>query len=158
LNPNTPDLLAATLAADHPKIAALAATVAERVRAGRPCDREKALLEALLDRSRKAFAARAARLPTPRFPDELPIAQKREEIAALVAKHPVTIVCGETGSGKTTQLPKICLELGRGVGRAIGHTQPRRIAARTVASRIAQELRASARELRRLQGPLPGRR
>ena len=113
MNPNTPDLLAATLAADHPKIAALATTVAERVRAGRPCDREKALLEALLDRSRKAFAARAARLPTPRFPDELPIAQKREEIAALVAKHPVTIVCGETGSGKTTQLPKICLGASR---------------------------------------------
>ena len=145
MNPNTPDLLAATLAADHPKIAALATTVAERVRAGRPCDREKALLEALLDRSRKAFAARAARLPTPRFPDELPIAQKREEIAALVAKHPVTIVCGETGSGKTTQLPKICLALGRGAGGLIGCTQPRRIAARSLATRLAQELPGTAK-------------
>ena len=134
------DLLAATLAADHPKIAALAATVAERSRSGRPCDREKALLEALLDRSRKAYAARATKLPAPRFPDDLPIAQKREDIAALVAKHPVTIVCGETGSGKTTQIPKICLALGRGAAGLIGCTQPRRIAARSLASRLAQEL------------------
>ena len=134
------DLLAATLAADHPKIAALAATVRGRASAGRPHERERALLEALLERSRKAYGARLARLPDPRFPDDLPIAQSRDDIAALVAKHPVTIVCGETGSGKTTQLPKICLALKRGAAGLIGCTQPRRIAARSLASRLAHEL------------------
>ena len=81
-----------------------------------------------------------ARLPPLRFPDELPIARHREEIAELIRKHPVTIVCGETGSGKTTQIPKICLGLGRGAAGLIGCTQPRRIAARSVAHRLAHEL------------------
>ncbi|MBC8107048.1 MAG: ATP-dependent RNA helicase HrpA [Anaerolineae bacterium] len=83
---------------------------------------------------------RRARLPRPTFADELPIAQRKREIAELIERNQVVVVCGETGSGKTTQLPKICLELGRGVTGMIGHTQPRRIAARTVATRIAQEL------------------
>ncbi len=74
------------------------------------------------------------------FDDTLPINQRRQEIAATIRDHPVTILCGETGSGKTTQLPKICLSLGRGEERMIGHTQPRRIAARAVANRIAEEL------------------
>lgn len=82
---------------------------------------------------------RAAR-PQPTYPEALPVSARREEIARAIAAHPVVIVCGETGSGKTTQLPKICLELGRGCGGLIGHTQPRRIAARSVAARIAQEL------------------
>jgi ATP-dependent helicase HrpA len=83
---------------------------------------------------------RRANLPRPTYPEELPIVARREEIARAIAENPVVIVCGETGSGKTTQLPKICLELGRGVAGMIGHTQPRRIAARTVAMRIASEL------------------
>jgi ATP-dependent helicase HrpA len=83
---------------------------------------------------------RRANLPRPSFPHELPVAARREEIARAIAGHPVVIVCGETGSGKTTQLPKILLELGRGVAGMIGHTQPRRIAARSVAARIASEL------------------
>jgi len=75
------------------------------------------------------------------YPAELPVSQRRDDIAAAVRDHQVVIVAGETGSGKTTQLPKICLEVGRGGdGRMIGHTQPRRIAARSVAERIAQEL------------------
>src|SRR5512145_848785 len=74
------------------------------------------------------------------YPAELPVSQRRDEIAAAIRDHQVVIVAGETGSGKTTQLPKICLELGRGVRGMIGHTQPRRIAARTVAERIAEEL------------------
>ncbi|MBS0196834.1 MAG: ATP-dependent RNA helicase HrpA [Planctomycetes bacterium] len=85
-------------------------------------------------------AARRARIPRPVFPPELPVSQRKDEIAKAIAQHQVIVVCGETGSGKTTQLPKICLELGRGVFGMIGHTQPRRIAARTVARRIADEL------------------
>jgi ATP-dependent helicase HrpA len=75
-----------------------------------------------------------------RYPEELPVSQRRAELAAVIRDHQVVVVAGETGSGKTTQLPKICLELGRGQGRLIGHTQPRRIAARAVADRIAEEL------------------
>ena len=74
------------------------------------------------------------------YPPDLPVSQRREDIAAAIRDHQVVIVAGETGSGKTTQLPKICLELGRGTRGLIGHTQPRRIAARTVAERIAEEL------------------
>ncbi|HTW03590.1 MAG TPA: ATP-dependent RNA helicase HrpA, partial [Streptosporangiaceae bacterium] len=80
------------------------------------------------------------RVPAVSYPAALPITQRKDEIAALIRDHQVVIVAGETGSGKTTQLPKICLELGRGVAGQIGHTQPRRIAARTVAERIAEEL------------------
>src|SRR5215831_7393347 len=90
--------------------------------------------------SRERALERAAGVPRISYPPELPVAQRREEIAAAIAAHRVVIVCGETGSGKTTQLPKICLELGRGVHGLIGHTQPRRIAARSVAGRIAEEL------------------
>ncbi|HTR93056.1 MAG TPA: ATP-dependent RNA helicase HrpA [Trebonia sp.] len=74
------------------------------------------------------------------YPEELPVSQRKDDIAAAIRDHQVVIVAGETGSGKTTQIPKICLELGRGVTGQIGHTQPRRIAARTVAERIAEEL------------------
>src|SRR5258706_13649069 len=74
------------------------------------------------------------------YPPELPVSQRKDEIAAAIRDNQVVIVAGETGSGKTTQLPKICLELGRGVSGQIGHTQPRRIAARAVAERIADEL------------------
>jgi ATP-dependent helicase HrpA len=86
---------------------------------------------------------RLANLPRPTYPDELPVVARREEIARAIGANQVVIVCGETGSGKTTQLPKICLDINRGVHGLIGHTQPRRIAARTVASRIAQELKST---------------
>jgi ATP-dependent helicase HrpA len=105
-------------------------------------DALQAQRDELLGKSRAAVAARRARLPKPEFADDLPVNTRRDEIAALIAKHPVVIVCGETGSGKTTQIPKICLELGRGTTGLIGHTQPRRIAARATAARIAQELRS----------------
>src|SRR5262244_873263 len=84
--------------------------------------------------------ARRRAVPTVSYPPGLPVSQRKDEIAAAIRDHQVVIVAGETGSGKTTQLPKICLELGRGVTGQIGHTQPRRIAARTVADRIAAEL------------------
>ncbi|MCO6821094.1 PhoH family protein, partial [Pseudomonas aeruginosa] len=77
-------------------------------------------------------AARAAATPEITFPDNLPVSQKQQQIAEAIRDHQVVIVAGETGSGKTTQLPKICLALGRGVKGLIGHTQPRRLAARTV--------------------------
>ena len=86
------------------------------------------------------IATRQAAVPVLSYPDELPVSQRREDIAAALRDSQVVVVAGETGSGKTTQLPKILLELGRGVRGRIGHTQPRRIAARTVAERIAEEV------------------
>ena len=83
---------------------------------------------------------RRSAVPEITYPEALPVSQLKDEIAAAIRDHQVVIVAGETGSGKTTQLPKICLELGRGVQGMIGHTQPRRLAARTVAERIADEL------------------
>ena len=97
-------------------------------------------LRADLESSAAKCATRRAQLPRPTFPDELPVNQRRAEIAETIRRHQVVIVCGETGSGKTTQLPKICLSIGRGAAGLIGHTQPRRLAARATATRIAQEL------------------
>ncbi|WP_313558123.1 DUF3418 domain-containing protein, partial [Miniimonas arenae] len=85
-------------------------------------------------------AARLAAVPTISFPPQLPVTARREDIAAAIRDHQVVVIAGETGSGKTTQIPKICLELGRGIAGTIGHTQPRRIAARSVADRLAEEL------------------
>jgi ATP-dependent helicase HrpA len=92
--------------------------------------------ESLADR----VTRRQAAVPRIRYPPALPVSQRKDEIAAAIRDHQVVIVAGETGSGKTTQIPKICLELGRGISGTIGHTQPRRLAARTVAERIAEEL------------------
>ncbi|GAA0350121.1 ATP-dependent RNA helicase HrpA [Streptomyces blastmyceticus] len=93
------------------------------------------------DTAEQRVAQRRAAVPTVTYPDQLPVSQKKDDILAAIRDHQVVIVAGETGSGKTTQIPKICLELGRGVRGLIGHTQPRRIAARTVAERVAEELR-----------------
>ncbi len=84
--------------------------------------------------------ARQAAMPAIQYPMELPVAAKKDDIKAAIAANQVVIIAGETGSGKTTQIPKICLELGRGIAGTIGHTQPRRLAARSVADRIAEEL------------------
>jgi ATP-dependent RNA helicase HrpA len=102
--------------------------------------RRVAEIAAEVDKARARIERRRAAVPAITYPEELPISQKRDEIRRAIAEHQVVIVAGETGSGKTTQLPKICLELGRGVRGQIGHTQPRRIAARTVAERISDEL------------------
>jgi ATP-dependent helicase HrpA len=112
----------------------------ERARAGGAPAAEWQRLEVAVARSVERRRARAARRPAIAYPDDLPVAQRADEIAAAIRGHQVVIVSGETGSGKTTQLPKICLALGRGERGLIGHTQPRRIAARAVATRIAQEL------------------
>ncbi|AJZ82099.1 MULTISPECIES: ATP-dependent RNA helicase HrpA [Streptomyces] len=95
-----------------------------------------------ITRAELRVADRRAAVPAITYPEELPVSQKKDAILEAVRDHQVVIVAGETGSGKTTQIPKICLELGRGVKGLIGHTQPRRIAARTVAERIAEELRS----------------
>ena len=112
----------------------------ERARNGRAEATEWQRIAADVDRAVAARAARAARKPRVTYPPELPVAQRAADIAQAIRDSPVVIVAGETGSGKTTQLPKICLDAGRGERGLIGHTQPRRIAARAVASRIAQEL------------------
>ncbi|MEU1519329.1 ATP-dependent RNA helicase HrpA [Streptomyces sp. NPDC005811] len=98
-------------------------------------------IEAEVAQVEERMALRRDRVPAVTYPEQLPVSQKKDEIAAAIRDHQVVIVAGETGSGKTTQIPKICLELGRGVRGMIGHTQPRRIAARTVAERVAEELR-----------------
>jgi ATP-dependent helicase HrpA len=97
-------------------------------------------LRAEIERSRQRRCVRRQSLPKPEFPSELPITARVADIAAAISAHPVVIVCGETGSGKTTQLPKICLQVGRGAAGLIGHTQPRRVAARSTATRVAAEL------------------
>ncbi|WP_328853523.1 ATP-dependent RNA helicase HrpA [Micromonospora globbae] len=107
-----------------------------------PERRAAALTEiaAEVDRAELRLAQRRAAVPEITYPAGLPVSERKDDLAAAIRDHQVVIVAGETGSGKTTQLPKICLELGRGVHGLIGHTQPRRLAARTVADRIAQEL------------------
>ncbi|MEV4478278.1 ATP-dependent RNA helicase HrpA [Micromonospora coxensis] len=107
-----------------------------------PQRRDDALAEIATEvvRAEARLESRRAAVPTITYPPQLPVSERRDDIAAAIRDHQVVIVAGETGSGKTTQLPKICLELGRGITGLIGHTQPRRLAARTVADRIAEEL------------------
>lgn len=93
-----------------------------------------------LEAAQARYQSRLAGVPKVTYPDNLPVSQKQSEIAKAISEHQVVIIAGETGSGKTTQIPKICLALGRGVKGFIGHTQPRRLAARTVAARIAEEM------------------
>ncbi|MGW2816749.1 ATP-dependent RNA helicase HrpA [Streptomyces sp. NPDC001415] len=114
---------------------------ARRIR--KPEARQAVLAEiaAEAQKSAERIARRSARMPEVTYPEQLPVSQKKDEILEAIRDHQVVIVAGETGSGKTTQIPKICMELGRGLRGMIGHTQPRRIAARTVADRIAEELK-----------------
>uniref|UniRef100_UPI003C7A0EDA ATP-dependent RNA helicase HrpA n=1 Tax=unclassified Streptomyces TaxID=2593676 RepID=UPI003C7A0EDA len=114
---------------------------ARRIR--KPEARQSALdeISAEAAKASERLAGRSARMPALSYPEQLPVSQKKDEILEAIRDHQVVIVAGETGSGKTTQIPKICMELGRGVRGMIGHTQPRRIAARTVAERVADELK-----------------
>ena len=103
-------------------------------------EQELAQLLAELERADARIAARRASVPELSYPPQLPVSGRHDELLAMIRDHQVVVVAGETGSGKTTQLPKLCLELGRGIRGTIAHTQPRRLAARTVAERIAEEL------------------
>ncbi|WP_228276369.1 ATP-dependent RNA helicase HrpA [Dechloromonas sp. H13] len=133
------DFRSETLTADARRLRALSRELQQA--AGPKRDKVQADLAALLMASRTATAERRGKLPKPEFQSDLPVNERRADIAELIAKNQVVIVCGETGSGKTTQLPKICLDLGIGARGLIGHTQPRRLAARSVATRLAQELK-----------------
>ncbi|URM90781.1 ATP-dependent RNA helicase HrpA [Streptomyces sp. MRC013] len=116
----------------------------EGARRIRKPEARQAVLDEIAAEAAKAAARtaeRASRVPEITYPEQLPVSRRKDEILEAIRDHQVVIVAGETGSGKTTQIPKICLELGRGVRGLIGHTQPRRIAARTVAERVAEELR-----------------
>ena len=110
----------------------------QRLKRGDEQGRER--LERDVTRAEERIARRRAAVPAVSYPEALPVSARRDDLLAAIRDHQVVIVAGETGSGKTTQLPKICLELGRGVRGMIAHTQPRRLAARTVAERIADEL------------------
>ena len=133
-----PDPLDRVLAKDRGALLRLQKRLAEAKGEARAAAQQA--LEQALARSREAFAAREARLPDPRIDTELPIGREAEAIVELIHKHQVVVIAGETGSGKTTQLPKLCLAAGRGAAGLIGCTQPRRIAARAVAKRVAEEL------------------
>ncbi len=114
--------------------------ITDAERAGRPFDQKLSKWQAELERARQQRQQRAQLRPAITYDEMLPIHARREEIIETIRAHQVVVICGETGSGKSTQLPKMCLELGRGVDGMIGHTQPRRIAARTIAGRVADEL------------------
>jgi len=112
---------------------------ADRLRGGAD-EQALASLAADVAQAETRVARRRAVVPPVTYPPQLPVSERRDDLLAAIGDHQVVIVAGETGSGKTTQLPKLCLELGRGIRGTIAHTQPRRIAARTVAERIASEL------------------
>jgi len=126
--------------ADRFRLAKQVRALRQATEAGKPIDRLFTRLRDELDESVKRCQSRREGLPRVSYDDSLPIVARREEIAAAIRDHQVVVVSGETGSGKSTQLPKICLELGRGTSGMIGHTQPRRIAARSIATRVAEEL------------------
>jgi len=128
------------LARDIPAFTRQLAVLQRRCQRGQAVDRGINKLQAGIARSIHCVDQRRVNAPLPRYPLALPVVESREHIRDTISRQQVVILCGETGSGKTTQLPKICLEMGRGLHGKIGHTQPRRIAARSLAARIAEEL------------------
>ncbi|PVZ64322.1 ATP-dependent RNA helicase HrpA [Pelagibaculum spongiae] len=114
-----------------------------RIEQNQPVDKALSDVERQIEKSKATLIERKLSVPKINFSDQLPVCQNKDEIAKAIQDHQVVVLAGETGSGKTTQLPKICLELGLGVRGMIGHTQPRRLAARTVAKRIAEELNSA---------------
>lgn len=129
-----------TLLKDRHRLKSLLRSIQQRRKQGKPADQLEQKLQKQFDHSVAQVQLRLEALPEIQYPAELPVAQRADEIIAAIKKHPVVIVAGETGSGKSTQLPKMCLAAGQGVFGRIAHTQPRRLAARSLASRIAEEL------------------
>lgn len=125
---------------DRPSLSRRLQGLRKRARSRQPVSEGLRKLRQSIRTSQERLTQRRARLPDPHFPPELPICESLERIESQIEAHQVVILCGETGSGKSTQLPKICLSLGRGIAGYIGHTQPRRIAARSLAARVASEL------------------
>ncbi len=132
--------LASVLLSDRLRLRRKLRELRDAERNNRPFDRNLARWEADLAAAQAAWQARIDARPVVKYDDSLPIHACRAELLDAIQRHQVVVICGETGSGKSTQLPKLCLELGRGREGLIGHTQPRRIAARTIASRLAEEL------------------
>src|SRR3954470_2455745 len=132
--------IASAMQADRFRLRHLLRAVRRDEEQGRLPDEKLEKLLRLLDESNQRREKRQALAPRLGYDESLPVVARREEIAAAIRDHQVVVVCGETGSGKSTQLPKICLEIGRGVAGMIGHTQPRRIATRSIASRLGEEL------------------
>ncbi|WP_455002815.1 ATP-dependent RNA helicase HrpA [Cardiobacterium hominis] len=130
----------AVLCRDRHALRQLHRQIRERERRGQPTDRLRARFAAEYAASTAAVEARRAALPQPKLAADLPVLAAKNDILRLIHEHQVVIISGETGSGKTTQLPQLCLALGLGARGTIAHTQPRRIAARSVAARIAEEL------------------
>lgn len=118
----------------------------KRQKDGQPFDKLASELADLVEQSRERYDARLAAMPEVRYDENLPVAARADEIIKAIEAHQVVIIAGETGSGKTTQLPKMCLQAGRGRAGLIGHTQPRRLAARSVAERISDELQVELGE------------
>lgn len=143
---NAPSLTALTeslshvMLRDQERLSRRVAGLRRRQREKKPIDRGLNEVEREVDKAKQLLAQREALRVTLDYPAELPVVERREDILAAIRDHQVVVVAGETGSGKTTQLPKMCLELGRGRKGLIGHTQPRRLAARSVAGRLAEEL------------------
>ena len=143
---NAPSLTALTeslshvMLRDQERLSRRVAGLRRRQREKKPIDRGLNEVEREVDKAKQLLAQREALRVTLDYPAELPVVERREDILTAIRDHQVVVVAGETGSGKTTQLPKMCLELGRGRKGLIGHTQPRRLAARSVAGRLAEEL------------------
>ncbi len=133
--------------ADRPAFSRRLRGLHKRARSSQPYSEGLLKLHKAIADSQARLMQRRARLPDPAFPSELPICERLDEIKSLIEANQVVILCGETGSGKSTQLPKICLSLGRGASGYIGHTQPRRIAARSLAARVASELNSETGDL-----------
>ena len=129
------------MAPDRYRLKSRLQNLRQAARQGKLIEANLSRLSAQVQRSMERRRTRELALPSVEFDSTLPIHAKRGEIAQAIRDHQVVIVCGETGSGKSTQIPKICLEMGRGVDGVIGHTQPRRLAARSIAARLAEELR-----------------
>lgn len=141
------DQVARALARDRHRFTNQLRAIRQAEQSGRPFDRNLARLQEQLEASLKEVERRQALLPKIEYDEALPVVGQREIIKKAIAENRIVVICGETGSGKSTQLPKICLELGRGVSGLIGHTQPRRIAARSIAARVAEELGSSVGKL-----------